>query len=464
MSNWLLCVYRDWLCHVVSHLRQELLKQGHLHIDETHVQVLKEPERKNTSDSYMWVYCSIRDQARPVRYFEYQPGRGGKYPEAFLKGYTGYIHTDAYSGYNGVKGVTRCLCYTHLRRAFVDALPKDIHDPKASKPAEAVLRLNKLFEIEKEREALGLSLSRATMSNRLLCVCRDWLSHVVSHLRQELLKQGHLHIDETHVQVLKEPERKNTSDSYMWVYCSIRDQARPVRYFEYQPGRGGKYPEAFLKGYTGYIHTDAYSGYNGVKGVTRCLCYTHLRRAFVDALPKDIHDPKASKPAEAVLRLNKLFEIEKELEGLPPEQKKKERINREKPLPEAFWSWAELNAAGELPKPKLHTAFRYALNNRQEFFNYLEDGNCSISNSLAENCIRPFVIGRKNWLFAGSPKGAAASAGIYTLVETAKANGLDAMKYIKYILSDMPGSTFLENPEYLDDYLPWDPMVQERCR
>ena len=100
----------------------------------------------------------------------------------------------------------------------------------------------------------------------------------------------------------------------------------------------------------------------------------------------------------------------------------------------------------------------------QEFFNYLGDGNCSISNSLAENCIRPFVIGRKNWLFAGSPKGAAASAGIYTLVETAKANGLDAMKYIKYILADMPGSRFLENPEYLDDYLPWDPMVQERCR
>jgi transposase len=321
-----------------------------------------------------------------------------------------------------------------------------------------------LYRQEKEWEAMGLSLSRATMSNWLLAVCRDWLSHVVSHLRRELLKQGYLHIDETHVQVLKEPGRKNTSDSYMWVYCSTRDSKRPVRYFEYQPGRGGKYPETFLKGYTGYIHTDAYSGYNGVKGVTRCLCYTHLRRAFVDALPKDIHGPEASKPAEAVIRLNKLFEIEKELDGLPPEQKKKERLDREKPLLEAFWSWAEISSAGELPKSKLHTALQYALNNRQEFFNYLGDGNCSISNSLAENCIRPFVIGRKNWLFAGSPKGAAASAGIYTLVETAKANGLDAMKYIKYILADMPGSRFLENPEYLDDYLPWDPMVQERCR
>lgn len=321
-----------------------------------------------------------------------------------------------------------------------------------------------LYRQEKEWEALGLKLSRATMSSWLLVVYRDWLEHVVERLRQELLKQRYLHIDETRVQVLKEPGRKNTSDSYMWVYCSIKDAANPVRYFEYQPGRGGKYPEAFLKGYSGYIHTDAYSGYNRVKGVKRCLCYTHLRRAFADALPKDVHDPKASKPAEAILRLNKLFEIEAELEGLFPEEKKKERLIREKQHLEDFWSWAEKNARGELPKSKLSSAFHYALNNREEFFNYLEDGNCSINNSLAENCIRPFVIGRKNWLFAGSPKGAAASAGIYTLVETAKVNGLSPIKYIKYILSDMPGSAFHEHPEYLDDYLPWNPVVRETCQ
>ena len=274
-----------------------------------------------------------------------------------------------------------------------------------------------LYRQEKEWEALGLRLSRATMSNWLLVVYRDWLVHIVHRLKLELLKQRYLHIDETHVQVLKEPGRKNTSDSYMWVYCSIRDAVNPIRYFEYQPGRSGKYPEAFLREYEGYIHTDAYSGYNAVSGVKRCLCYTHLRRAFVDALPKDIHNSEASKPA-----------------------------------------------IGELPKSKLSKAFHYALNNREGFWNYLEDGNCSISNSLAENCIRPFVIGRKNWLFSGSPKGAEASAGIYTLVETAKANGLAPMKYIKYILSDMPGSAFLEHPEYLDDYLPWNPLVKEFCR
>lgn len=321
-----------------------------------------------------------------------------------------------------------------------------------------------LYRQEKEWEALGLKLGRATMSNWLLAVFRDWLSHVVGRLKQELLKQDYLHIDETHVQVLKEPGRKNTSDSYMWVYCSIKDAETPIRYFEYQPGRGGTYPEAFLKGYNGCIHTDAYSGYNGIPGVKRCLCYTHLRRAFADALPKDVHTPEASRPAEAVFRLNQLFDLEAELDGLPPGQKKKERLIREKPLLEAFWSWAEKNSALELPKSKLSKVFDYALNHRQEFFNYLEDGHCSISNSLAENCIRPFVIGRKNWLFAGSPKGASASAGIYTLVETAKANGLAPMKYLKYILSDMPGSAFLEHPEYLDDYLPWNPIAQERCR
>ncbi len=321
-----------------------------------------------------------------------------------------------------------------------------------------------LYRQEKEWEALGLKLCRATMANWLLAVYRDWLSHVVCRLKQELLKQEYLHIDETHVQVLKEAGRKNTSDSYMWVYCGIKEAEAPIRYFEYQPGRGGKYPEAFLKGYNGYIHTDAYSGYNGIPGVKRCLCYTHLRRTFVDALPKDVHTPEASKPAEAVLRLNQLFEMEADLEGISHEEKKRERLIREKPLLEAFWSWAEKNAVGEPPKSKLSKAFHYTLNHRQEFFNYLEDGHCSISNSLAENCIRPFVIGRKNWLFAGSPKGAEASAGIYTLVETAKANGLAPMKYLKYILSDMPGSRFLENPGYLDDYLPWDSMVQERCR
>lgn len=234
--------------------------------------------------------------------------------------------------------------------------------------------------------------------------------------------------------------------------------------FDYQPGRSGTFPQKFLKGYTGYIHTDAYKGYEKIKGITRCFCWTHLRRYFVDSLPKDVNSPQATIPAQAIRYINRLFELEKNLEVLSPEGRKEERLIQEKPVLEAFWSWAETASAGILPKSKLGEAFTYAFNQKTGLMNYLLDGNCSISNHLAENSIRPFTIGRKNWLFSRSPKGADASAGIYTLIETARVNGLNPRKYIQYILGDIPGSAFLQYPEYLEDYLPWNPVIQKMCR
>ncbi len=321
-----------------------------------------------------------------------------------------------------------------------------------------------LYRQEKEWEALGVSLSRATMSNWIIVCYRDWLSPIVKLLHEKLLTQSYLHIDETPVQVLNESGRKNTTDSYMWVYSSIKNCEQPIRLFEYQPGRSGKYPQEFLKDYTGFIHTDAYKGYEKVSGITRCLCWSHLRRYFVDALPKDINSLEATIPSQAIGYINKLFEIEKKLEILSPEGRKEQRLIQEKPVMDAFWTWAETTANGILPKSKLGQAFQYAANQKEGLMNYLLDGNCSISNNLAENSIRPFTIGRKNWLFSGSPKGAEASAGVYTLIETAKANGLNAYKYIQFILSDIPGTAFLQYPEFLEDYMPWDPMIQKICR
>ena len=321
-----------------------------------------------------------------------------------------------------------------------------------------------LYRLEKEWSDLGVNLSRATMSNWILASYRDWLSPVVGLLKKELLKQHYLHIDETPVQVLSEPGRKNTTDSYMWVYSSVKGSEQPVRMFDYCPGRSGAFPQKFLGKYKGYIHTDAYKGYEKVEGITRCFCWIHVRRYFVDALPKDAQSPEATIPAEAVRRINRLFEIEKNLEILSPEGRKEQRLIQEKPVLDAFWSWAEEVSRGILPKSKLGEAFTYAFNQKEGLMNYLLDGNCSISNNLAENSIRPFTIGRKNWLFSGSPKGAEASAGIYTLVETAKANGLNPRKYIQYILSDIPGSAFLQYPEFLEEYLPWNPVIQKICR
>lgn len=321
-----------------------------------------------------------------------------------------------------------------------------------------------LYRQEKEWEALGVSISRATMSNWILASYRNWLSPVVELLHTKLLEQEYLHIDETPVQVMNEPGRKNTTDSYMWVYCSIKGARNPIRQFVYQPGRSGKYPQSHLEGYHGFIHTDAYKGYEKVTGITRCICWSHLRRYFVEALPKDIDRPNATLPTTVIKYINQLFEIENKLEVLSPEGRKEQRLIQEKPVLDAFWSWVVESAPKVLPSSRLGKAFAYAANQKAGLMNYLLDGNCSISNNLAENSIRPFTIGRKNWLFSGSPKGAEASAGIYTLIETAKANGLSPMKYIQFILDDIPGTSFLEYPEYLEEYMPWDPLIQKLCR
>ena len=321
-----------------------------------------------------------------------------------------------------------------------------------------------LYRQEAEWQELGVRLGRATMSNWIIVSYRDWLSPVVELLKSKLLEQNYLHIDETPVQVMGEPGRKHTTDSYMWVYSSIKNSEYPIRLFDYQPGRSGKYVEKQLKGYHGYIHTDAYKGYEKVLNVTRCFCWSHLRRYFVEALPQGITDPESTIPGQAIRSINRLFELEKNLEVLSAEGKKEQRLIQEVPVLEAFWSWAETASMGVLPGSKLGAAFTYAFNQKEGLMNYLRDGNCAISNNLAENSIRPFTIGRKNWLFSGSPRGAQASAGIYTLIETAKANGLNPRRYIEYILGDLPGTTFLQHPEFLDDYLPWDPIIQKLCR
>lgn len=321
-----------------------------------------------------------------------------------------------------------------------------------------------LYRQEKEWKNLGINLSRATMANWIMTASRDWLEPIVDFLHKKLIKEKYLHADETRVQVLNEPGRKNTTDSYMWVYGTYAGSKTPIRIFEYQPTRSGTCPQNFLKGFKGFLHTDAYKGYEKVPEITRCFCWTHLRRYFVDAIPKDIKDPEATLPSIAIKYCNKLFEIEKGLEKLQPDERKKQRLEQEKPVLDAFWSWVNENADSCLPKSKLYTAFNYALNQKEGLMNYLLDGNYSISNNLAENSIRPFTIGRKNWLFSGSPKGAKASAAAYSIIETAKANNLNPYKYLKFIFKNLPDIQFPHDPEFLSNILPWSPEVQANCK
>jgi len=321
-----------------------------------------------------------------------------------------------------------------------------------------------LYRQEKEWKSIGFDLSRATMANWLIATTRDWLKPLMNRLHQLLVAEQYLHADETPLQVMNEKGRKNTTPSYMWIYSSGQHSAHPIRLFEYQPGRGAKYPQAFLKGFKGYLHRDAYSGYANLSGTTSCLCWAHVRRKFVEALPPEVKSPLDSLAGEGVAYCNRLFELEAQLVSYSTEERKEQRLVQEKPVLDAFWSWVETARGKVLPKSKLGEALNYARNHKQELMNYLRDGNCVISNNLAENSIRPFTVGRKNWLFSGSPRGATASATIYSIVETAKANGLNAYTYLVYLLQRLPNVAFRQQPELLDAYLPWSPEVQAHCK
>ena len=159
---------------------------------------------------------------------------------------------------------------------------------------------------------------------------------------------------------------------------------------------------------------------------------------------------------------DKLFAIEDSLKDLSPEERFCKRLELEKPVLEAFWCW--LDSVNALKGSALGKAVTYALNQKPYMENYLLDGRCSLSNNAAENAIRPFTVGRKNWLFADTPKGATASATVYSIVETAKANGLNVYAYLQHLLLYMPGSDWHNHPEELDDLMPWSEDVQERCK
>lgn len=321
-----------------------------------------------------------------------------------------------------------------------------------------------LYRQEKDWQNLGLEIPRSTLSNWIVKTSDDWLSSIVSKLHEKLLEQDYLHADETSIQVMKEEERSNTNRSYMWVFTSGAKSDKPIRIFEYRTGRAGKNAEDFLKGYEGYLHTDAFQGYGTLKKVKRCLCWSHARRYFVDAMPKDTKNAAATLPQEGINYCNRLFEIEEQIKDLSAEERREARLKQSLPVLEAFWSWVDKHLPVVLPKSKLGKALQYVKNQKEGLMTYLKDGNCEISNNLAENSIRPFTVGRKNWLFAGSPSGAKASACVYSLVETAKANNINPYKYLELLLTRLPKLQMKNKNDELELLMPWNPEVKEVCK
>ena len=318
-----------------------------------------------------------------------------------------------------------------------------------------------LYRQEADWKQLGVKLSRATLANWVIKCGIDYMEPVYGHLHQCLLERDIIHADETPCQVLKEDGKTAQSRSYMWLYGSGNDGLPPIRLYDYQPSRGGYHAEEFLKGFSGYLICDGFSGYNKLKGVIRCGCLAHMRRYWKEALPGKSRKSSDKTPAEIGLNYcNQLFELEKEYADLDADTRKAKRLETEPAIWEAYWSWLEtVNPAGG---SRLAKAVTYAKNQKPYMENYLLDGRCSISNNIAENIARPYAVGRKNFLFHDTVKGARASAIIYSLVETAKLNNLNIYAYLETVLLYMPD--YKNEPEGIEELMPWSEMIQQRCQ
>jgi hypothetical protein len=246
----------------------------------------------------------------------------------------------------------------------------------------------------------------------------------------------------------------------MWLYRT-GSQGPPIVLYEYQETRSGEHPRRFLKGFKGYLHADGYAGYHDIPDVILCGCWAHLRRKFDEAL-KGLPSKKrasGSQSRKALDRINRLFAIEQKLKILTPEERLKVRNEKSRPIVEEFRTWLEDILSGVLPKSLFGTAVNYGLNQWKNLIRFLEDGRIEIDNKRAERSIKPFVIGRKNWLFCNTPKGAHASAVIYSIIETAKENKLNPYAYLNFLFEKLPNLESRDD-ETLDQFLPWNVKLQ----
>ena len=318
-----------------------------------------------------------------------------------------------------------------------------------------------LYRQEKDWKQMGVILSRATLANWIIYCARNYFSPLYDYFHRELLKRQFLMVDETRVQVLKEPKRDAETDSYMWLFRTGEDGLPPIILYKYEETRAKFHAEEFLKGFKGYLETDGYQGYNNLPDIKRCCCWAHLRRYFIEAVPKGKEMDYSNPAAQAVQYCNRLFEYERQsqIKGHTFQQRKEYRLEKEKPVLDAFWTWL----SQQTPKKgtRFEKAVNYAQNHKELFMTYLEDGRCSFSNNLSENAIRPFTLGRKNWLFSDTPKGAESSAIVYTMVEMAKAHGLNIYKYLCYLLERLPSTKMTDTA--LAELAPWNKNVIADC-
>ncbi|MEX1221721.1 MAG: IS66 family transposase [Idiomarina sp.] len=321
-----------------------------------------------------------------------------------------------------------------------------------------------LYRQEKILARYGGSVTRTTLANWLIRLSVQ-LTPLINLIREHQWEGNLIQADETRTQVLKEPGRSVTSDKWMWLTRGGPPD-QPSVLFEYDPSRSQEVPLRLLDGFHGCLQTDGYAGYNAVvkqQGLTHIGCWDHARRKFEEAEKaasgtNKKHRSKASTAAPSKARvglslINKLYVIERAIKDKTPEEKYEARQQESLPVLNKLRAWLDKNERKVMKDSLTWVAINYTLNQWDKLVRYCDHGEIPISNILAENAIRPFCVGRRNWLFSDTPKGANASALYYSLIETAKANGLEPYDYFRRMLKDLP---YADTVEKLEALLPWN--------
>ena len=314
------------------------------------------------------------------------------------------------------------------------------------------------FRQEKDWKQYGASITRKTMANWVIQNSEAFFLPMYEYFQRKLLERKFAMADETPLQVLHEPGRRAQTQSYMWLFRSGEDGLPPIILYKYSETRAGENAVDFLRGFKGYLMCDGYSGYNKVPDARRTACWAHIRRYLTDAIPKGKALDYTQPSVQGVMYINQLFHLEDIIKAKHTsfDAIKKARLEKEKPVVEGFLSWLDQQAP--VRGSRMDKAVTYIQNRRSYLTTYLEDGRCSFSNNLSENAIRPFTVGRKNWLFCDTPNGAQASALVYSMVEIAKANGVNVYHYLTYLLEKMPSNRMSD--EELELLAPWNENVK----
>jgi transposase len=354
-------------------------------------------------------------------------------------------------------------CAAHVKTANLPEQP--IPKSNASAGLLAYIAVSKfqdalpLYRQTQLFQRIGVELARGTLATWMMrsgALIQPLINLMQEHIDHYDLQQ----IDETTVQVLKEAGKKAETQSYMWVQRGGPPH-QPVLLFTYAATRAKTVAEDLLANYQGYLQSDGYAGYDAVCINSKLMhvgCFAHARRKFDEALKAQGHSAKAGKASKGLIYIQKLYRIERQIKEQSAEQRYQVRQKLSVPILAEIKTWLNKSLLQVPPTSKTGQALTYLNNQWHKLIRYCDDGRLSIDNNACENAIRPFVIGRRNWLFSDTVKGAKASANLYSLIETAKANGLEPYRYLRHVFNELPKAKSLEA---IEELLPWQVDKQE---